>query len=272
MTTWKSLFRFIATITSHALTTRAIWIACLCFFPAFIFSQTDEIQVYDGEIAAPGILNLMIHNNFTPKGRKTPDYPGAIIANDSYQVTGEWAYGVKPWMEQGLYMPVTSLYSTNHGTTFNGFKIRELFVRPNAHDHTFFYAANFEFSFNQKQWDPRKHTSEIRPIIGWHLKPIDIIVNPILDNSYLHGLKGLDFAPAGRVAYNFNEEWALAAEEYADFGTLRDFQGASTEMHEAWAVVDHKGKTYNVETGIGFGLTSVSDKVTLKLMISRDLN
>ena len=49
----------------------------------------------------------------SPRGRTAPDYPGAIIANHSYQVTAEWAYGVTPWMEQGLYLPVTSPYSTN---------------------------------------------------------------------------------------------------------------------------------------------------------------
>jgi hypothetical protein len=32
------------------------------------------------------------------------------------------------------------------------------------------------------------------------------------------------------------------------------------------------GKAIIIETGIGFGLTSASDKVTLKFMISRDLN
>ena len=42
-------------------------------------------------MAPPGIFNLMIHNNFTPKGRTAPDYPGAIIADHSYQVTAEWA-------------------------------------------------------------------------------------------------------------------------------------------------------------------------------------
>lgn len=234
-------------------------------------AQTDEIQVYDAAIAEKGKFNLMIHQNFTPDGIKTPSFAGAIVPDKSWNGVAEWAYGVTDWFEAGLYMPLFTPYSKT-GSFFNGYKFRALFVKPDADKQKFFYGLNFEFSFNQKQWDPRKHTSEIRPIIGWHLKPIDIIVNPILDNSYLHGLKGLDFAPAGRVAYNFNEEWALAAEEYADFGTLRDFQGASTEMHEAWAVVDHKGKTYNVETGIGFGLTSVSDKVTLKLMISRDLN
>jgi hypothetical protein len=88
---------------------RAIGLATLCLIsmPVLAFAQTDEIQVYDGEIAPPGIFNMMIHNNFTPKGRTVPDYPGAIIANHSYQVTAEWAYGVTPWFEQGFYMPVT---------------------------------------------------------------------------------------------------------------------------------------------------------------------
>ena len=68
--------------------------------PALLIAQTDEIQVYNGDIASPGIFSLMIHNNFTPKGRTAPDRPGAIIANRSYQATVEWAYGVTPRLEQ----------------------------------------------------------------------------------------------------------------------------------------------------------------------------
>jgi len=252
-----------------------------CFFamPVLVFAQTDEIQVYDGEIAPPGIFNLMIHNNFTPEGRTMPVYPGAIIANHSYQVTAEWAYGVTPWFEQGLYMPVTSPYSENDGSTINGFKIRELFARPNAHDHTFFYAANFEFSVNHHYWEPRTITSEIRPIIGLHLHPWDLIYNPIVDTDYTGGLGNLQYNPSGRVAYNFNDRWALAAEEYDSFGPLHGFLPLSKQFHEVWATTDYSGKKFlgkflglTVETGVGYGLTAASDKWTLKLMLSRNLN
>ena len=51
--------------------------------PRATFGQTDEIQVYDAAIAEPGVWNLMIHTNFTPIGRKTPAFPGSIIANNS---------------------------------------------------------------------------------------------------------------------------------------------------------------------------------------------
>jgi hypothetical protein len=248
---------------------------CLLVMPVPVVAQTDEIQVYDGEIAPPGIFNLMVHQNFTPKGRKAPDYPGAIIADHSYQVTAEWAYGVTPWFEQGLYMPVTSPYSTNYGSTINGFKIRELFARPNAHNHTFFYAANFEFSVNHHYWESRTITSEIRPIIGLHLHPWDLIYNPIIDTDYTGGLKNLQYNPSGRVAYNFNDRWALAGEEYDGFGPLRAFLPVSQQFHEVWATTDYSGSKFlglNVETGVGYGLTGASDKWTLKLMLSRNLN
>ena len=166
------------------------WMAiALVASPVFAVAQTDEIQVYDANIAEVGKFNLMVHDNFTPNGRKTPAFPNAIISNRALVGVAEFAYGVTPWFEQGLYLPLYS-YSQNQGATYNGFKIRELFVRPHADDHTFFYGVNFEFSVNQKQWDTRRITSEVRPIIGWHLNPVDIIVNPIMDTSYTHGVKG----------------------------------------------------------------------------------
>lgn len=222
-------------------------------------------------IAEQGKFNLMVHDNFTPSGRTTPAFPGAVISDRALVGVAEFAYGVNDWFEQGLYLPLYS-HSQNLGATYNGFKIRELFVKPHADDHTFFYGLNFEFSVNQKQWDPRRITSELRPIIGWHLHPIDIIVNPIMDTSYLHGVKGLDFNPVIRIAYNLSKTWAVAAEEYADLGQFRNIVPLTEQTHQMWAVVDKSNKILNIEAGVGFGLTAASDKVTLKLMLSRDLN
>jgi hypothetical protein len=60
--------------------TRFAWIvATFSATSAISFAQTDEIQVYDAEIADQGKINLMIHSNFTPDGRTTPAFPGAII-------------------------------------------------------------------------------------------------------------------------------------------------------------------------------------------------
>jgi hypothetical protein len=244
----------------------------LAVAPKAAFAQTDEIQVYDAEIEELGKFNVMVHNNFTPIGRKTPDFPGGIIPNDSDNGAVEWAYGVAGWFEQGLYFPVYTAYSQGRDGSLNGFKIRELFVRPHAHDHTFFYGVNFEFSVNYKYWESRRISSEIRPIVGLHLHPVDIIFNPIVDTEYRGGFGGLEFVPATRVAYNLNDKWAGAVEEYSDDGPLHHFLPLNEQFHEVWAVMDHNSKALNVETGVGFGVTAGADKLTLKLMLSRDLN
>lgn len=240
--------------------------------PKPAFAQTDEIQVYDAEIEDPGVFNLMVHTNFTPIGRTTPVFPGAIIPNDSVNGTAEWAYGVTPWFEQGLYLPVYSFYSQGRGATINGFKIRELFVRPHARDHTFFYGVNFEFSVNALYWESKRITSEIRPIVGLHLHQFDLIYNPIVDTDYTGGFGNLEFVPSGRVAYNVDDNWAIAAEEYDDFGPLRKFLPLDDQFHEIWAVMDHTSKFVDIEAGVGVGLTSGADKLTFKLMLSRDIN
>jgi hypothetical protein len=235
-------------------------------------AQTDEIQVYDAAIAEPGVFNLMIHTNFTPIGRKTAAFPGGIIPDHSVNGAVEWAYGVTDWFEQGLYMPVWSPYSQERGGAINGFKIRELFVRPHAKDHLFFYGVNFEFSVNYHYWEPKRFTSEVRPIVGLHLHKVDLIFNPIVDTDYAGGFGNLEFVPATRVAYNWNDKWAVAAEEYSDIGPLRNFLPVSDQFHEVWAVVDHNTKIVNIEAGVGVGVTGGADKWTFKLMVSRDLN
>jgi hypothetical protein len=244
----------------------------LAIAPKAAFAQTDEIQVYDAEIVDPGKFNVMVHSNFTPIGRKTADFDGGIIPNHSVNGAVEWAYGIKDWFEQGLYFPVYTAYSPGRGGSLNGFKIRELFVRPHAADHTFFYGVNFEFSVNYKYWESKRITSEVRPIVGLHLHPVDIVFNPIVDTDYTGGFGGLEFVPATRIAYNFNDRWAGAVEEYADAGTLRHFLPGNEQFHEVWAVVDRSSKVLSIEAGVGVGVTAGADKLTFKLMLSRDLN
>jgi len=238
--------------------------------PVLAIGQTDEIQVYDGGLSAPRILNLTLHNNFTPKGLTTPAFPGAVVADKSLNGVPELALGVTDWFEAGLYLPLYS-WDQHAAWGLDGFKLRALFAAPNADDRRFVYGVNLEFSCNASRWDTRRVTSEIRLIMGWHLKPVDVILNPIFDTSY-DGLENLQFVPAVRVAYRLSPEWAAAVEEYADFGPLHAPLPGPQQAHQLFAVLDHEGETWSVEAGVGFGLTSGSDKLTVKLILARDLN
>jgi hypothetical protein len=252
---------------------RGLVLIAVMSVPATALAQTDEIQVYDGSLAPVGTLNLTVHNNFTPDGLKDPAFPGAVVSDKSLNGVPEWALGVTRWFEAGLYMPLYSIGKKDGSTSamLNGFKLRALFAVPKAEDRTFFYGANFEFSVNARHWDTSRITSEVRPIVGWHLHPVDIIINPILDTAY-DGFKNLDFAPSSRVAYNLSDEWAVAAEEYADYGPIHHFSPVGQQGHQLYAVVDHSSKVLEWEAGVGVGLTDGSDKLTLKLIVSKDLN
>lgn len=258
-------------LTSKHLANRslAIFSGLLLLTATRAHAQADEIQVYQGGLAPVGVFNLTVHNNFTPKGIKTPAFPGAVTSDQSLNGVPEFAYGVTRWFEAGLYLPLYSI-DKHSGFGLDGFKLRTLFARPDGDNHTFVYGANFEFSYNAKRWDPNRFSSEIRPIVGWHLKPFDIIFNPILDTEY-DGLKNLEFAPSTRVAYNVNSAWQAAVEEYADLGPVHRLAPTSGQSHQVFAVVDHSGKTWDIEAGIGAGLTDASDKFTLKLIVARDL-
>jgi hypothetical protein len=231
-------------------------------------AQTDEIQVYDAEINQPGQFSLQLHNNYTPIGRKQPDFPGGIVPNHTLNGVPEWAWGITDWLELGAYTPVYSWTGTG-SFLIDGAKLRAEFVVPHAAERNFFYGVNFELSFNARYWEPRRNSGEIRPIIGGRIGPVDLIVNPIIDTSF-QGLGSLDFAPAARLAYNISETWAVALEHYADFGRFSHFEPVYAQQQLLFAAVDYKSSPASAEFGIGHGFTAGSDSLVMKLILSFD--
>ena len=103
----------------------AAFLVALFAVPVLASAQTDEIQVYDGGLAPVGTFNLTVHSNFTPKGLATPAFPGAVVADKSFNGVPEWALGVTRWFEAGLYLPVYSRDNTS-GFGLDGFKLRAI--------------------------------------------------------------------------------------------------------------------------------------------------
>ena len=67
---------------------------------------TDEIQVYNAGIAAPGQFTIQQHLNYIAHGVKTPAFPGVDLSPiNSLNGTPEFAYGMTEWWELGFYLP-----------------------------------------------------------------------------------------------------------------------------------------------------------------------
>jgi hypothetical protein len=229
---------------------------------------TDEIQVYDASITEVGQWNLTWHNNFTPQGQAVPDFPGGIVPDHTEDGVPEWAYGLTDWLELGAYVPIYS-YTNTGRLVFDGVKLRTLFVVPDAQDRTFFYGINFEYSYNEPQWDTHRFSGEIRPIVGTHLGPWDLIFNPVVDTEF-NGFKNLTFAPEARVAYNFSPKFALATEWYSEFGPLPQFLAPPEQGQTLFGVADVGTSSHGIEFGVGHGFTRGTAATVIKLMLMQD--
>jgi hypothetical protein len=226
-------------------------------------AAVDEIQVYNAGIAAPGQFTIQQHLNYVAKGLKEPDFPGGFPSDHSLNGTPEFAYGVTDWWEVGLYLPFAV---QNRQFLSDAFKLRTLFVSPNADHRNLFYGVNFEFSNPTPKFSQSRFALEIRPILGVRTANWEFIVNPIVDISF--GQFGeADFAPAARLAYQVQRDFFLGVEYYGDLGRIGASPKPSDQQHTLFAVTDFKAGILDIDLGIGYGLTQGSDRVVIKAII-----
>ena len=225
---------------------------------------TDEIQVYNAEIADVGQWTVQQHLNYTFDGQKQPGFPRGLVSNHALNGTPEFGYGITDWWELGLYAP----FAVNGDGRFlsNGAKIRNLFVSPNADKRNFFYGINFEFSYETPPFSQTRYGLEIRPIIGVRNPQWEFIVNPIVDLGF-GALGEQDFAPAARIARNLGNDRFIGLEYYADFGQIGNFLPVSEQSHQLFVVTDFKVDKFDIELGLGYGLTSGSDRLIAKAIV-----
>jgi hypothetical protein len=245
-------------VTAASLTGALVLVA-----PTQAARATDEIQVYNAGIADVGQFTIQQHLNYVALGQKDPPFPGGIPSNHSLNGTPEFAYGMTDWWELGLYLPFSV---QDRQFLSDAFKLRTLFVSPHAEQRNFFYGVNFELSYEMPKFAQTRWGLEIRPIIGVRNSQYEFIVNPIVDIGF--GNKGeADFAPAARLARNFGNDVFAGFEYYADFGEIGNFNKLSDQQHTLFAVTDFKAGVFDVDFGVGYGLTPASDRLVVKTII-----
>ena len=224
----------------------------------------DEIQVYNAEIAEVGQWTFQQHLNYILQGRSQPEFPGGLIPNHSLNGTPELAYGVTEGWELGFYAP----FAVDSRGQFlsNGVKVRTLFVIPHASQRNFFYGINLEFSYSTPEFSQTRFVIEVRPILGVRNPDWEFIVNPIVDMGL--GDKGqADFAPAARLARKLGEDFFVGLEHYSELGEIGHLLPLREQQHMLFAVTDFKLGKFDINLGIGCGLTPGSDRLVAKTII-----
>jgi hypothetical protein len=121
------------------------------------------------------------------------------------------------------------------------------------------------------QFSDTRWNMEIRPIIGVRKGEYEFIVNPIVDFGF--GQNGdLIFAPAARFARKLGENLSVGVEYYSELGAFANFATFNEQQHNIYAVVDFKIGRFDVNAGVGYGLTPGSARLMAKVIIGTDLN
>ncbi len=241
----------------------ALVLALVLLFAPVTADAFDEIQVYNAEIAEVGQWTIQQHLNYAFKAPSDQPFPGGFPPNHALNGTPEFAYGVTPWLELGWYIPFAV---ADNQFLSNGAKFRTLFVVPHAGDRNFFYGINFEYDYGTPPFGQSLFNIEMRPIIGWRNKEWEFIINPIVD--FATGRYGeADFVPAVRLARKLGEDFYIGAEYYADYGKISNFLPLQQQQQLLFAVTDFKAGVFDIDLGLGFGLTSGSDQLIGKIII-----
>jgi len=229
----------------------------------------DEIQVYVDDIHEPGRYGLELHVNTTPDGISAPEYPGEVVAAGGTRITPEFAYGLPDDLEAGAYLPL--VHESNGDDRATGIKLRLKWVPVKQADEGpgIFAGLNGELSQVRYQFESERRGFELRPIIGWRNPQWLVAANPVLDFA-LQGPQrheAPDFAPCLKIARNVGPGIAAGVEYYTLLGTINDVRPWSQTQETLYGAIDIDRAPWNVNLGIGRGLTNITDRWTIKMII-----
>jgi hypothetical protein len=240
--------------------------ALLCLFQTEARAAGDEIQVYLDDLTKPGGIGADLHNNFTIKGNRAPEYQGALPTHHTYRFTPELYYGLTPTMELGLYL--LSTIAPGEGAHYEGEKLRFKYIAPHDEKQGSFWGANLEIGYTHKRVSEVPWNAQLKGIYGFRTGPWTFGFNANLDWS-LHGSPNSPVALEldTKVSYDVHEKLAVGLESYNEIGPLRRLGNLSSQSQTLYGVVDTQIGKIDLNAGIGRGLTSASDRWILKFIV-----
>lgn len=230
-------------------------------------AMQDEIQVYTDDINEPGEYGLEWHVNTTPKGISTSSYPGEITNNHGLRLTPEFSRGLTRTTEIGIYVP--TVYASNGNFYAAGLKARFKWLPIQAQDTGGFFAGiNFELGQVRQRFSESPREGEVRNILGWRSTNWLLSLNPILGFSASPGFSHTPtLEVATKVNRRVNESTWVGWERYNDRGPYNNTLPVSLQGKVNYLVIDHEGKDFDFNFGIGKGSTPASDNWTIKAIV-----
>ncbi|WP_137860609.1 hypothetical protein [Variovorax sp. 3P27G3] len=225
----------------------------------------EEIQVYLDDMSAPGQFGVDVHNNYVFSGASTPGYVGEQPARHVYRLTPEFYYGVSDTLELGLY--VLSSRAPGADPKVDGAKVRIKYIAPHDKTQGMFWGANLEFGKTSLRVSPTAWNAELKGILGYRAGPWTLAVNPNIDWSLSRHGGPVTLDVDAKIAYALNDKTQLGLETYNELGPLSRLDPLRKNSKTLFVALDHEFDRFDVNVGIGKGLTSEADRWLMKFIL-----
>lgn len=231
-----------------------------------------EIQVYGVDTVEPHSTMVEFHTNFTVNGSKTP-VDGVRPTEHALHETIEITQGWNDWFESGFYT-FTSAQSGD-GWDWVGNHIRPRFRVPEKWNWPVGVSISNEIGYQRAAFSPDTWTWEVRPIIDKKIGPWYLSFNPTFDKS-LHGLsvpQGWVFSPNAKVSYDFTKVFTAGFEYYGSLGPVGNPDPLAEQQQQLFPAIDlNVSPDWEINFGVGWGLTPSTDHLIIKGIIGRRFN
>jgi hypothetical protein len=239
-------------------------------WPGAVLAQDGyEIQVYASETMAVDTTMVELHSNYTVHG-EMDTINGVLPDHHALHETVEVTHGFTPWFETGFYL-FTSV-QPGVGWDWVGDHIRPRVRVPEEWEWPVGLSLSMEVGYQRRSYSEDTWTLELRPIIDKEIGPLYVAVNPAFEKSLRgeHSGQGFDFAPSAKVSVSVVEEVAIGVEWYASLGPVEHIDPWKQQQHQIFAVVDlNVSPVWEINFGVGWGLTDSSDDLVVKLILGR---
>lgn len=231
-----------------------------------------EIQVYGADTVEPNATMVEFHTNFTAQGSKT-SADGVRPTNHAWHETIEITQGWNDWFETGFYI-FTSARSGD-GWDWVGDHIRPRFRIPEKWHWPVGLSVSNEVGYQRGGFAPDTWTWEVRPIVDKKLNRWYLAFNPTFDKS-IHGPsvpQGWVFSPNAKVSYDFSKVVSGGLEYYGSLGPVGNPDPLAEQQQQIFPSVDlNVSPDWELNFGVGWGLTHSTDHLIIKAIIGRRFN
>ena len=224
-----------------------------------------ELEVYPYDTASQGEVEVESLNSYVINGEREAD-PGKVPSHHLWRTSIEGVYGITDHLEAAAYLDLA--LTADGKFDYAGWRFRgryRFFEKDQIPINLGLYA---EMEFPNNRFSDNDVELELRLILEKTFGPLTIDLNPIFEKS-LDGdgaSVGVELQYAAKGSFHFRPWLMPGVEFFGDFGPLTHFEPSSEQKHFIFPVVDSKlSRNIKLNTGVGFGLTSASDSVLVKL-------